>query len=182
MRVLVRAQISSRRCQSEEHDADLAQADGGNEALEALAVTVGARESLVTVDDDDLLERPAEGDGPLLEGVLALGALGILEHLAQRRLADVEVGEAFEVARRHLQMLFRVHVAHLLSLLTISQSNDTSSARVPVGSPLRRTGGADRVTGAVAHIHAATPPRKNTARPRGVVAGSPPHAWARNAS
>ena len=61
--------------------------------------------------------------------VLTLGALGVLEHLAQRALANVEVGEAPEVIGGHLQMLFGVHATRLLWLeRAISVSSGTSSA------------------------------------------------------
>ena len=56
--------------------------------------------SLVAVDDDDLLGRPAEGDGPLAQGVLAGGGLGVVEHLAQGGLAHVEIGGRARDGRR----------------------------------------------------------------------------------
>jgi hypothetical protein len=48
--------------------------------------------SLVAIHDDDALSGPAQRDRPLAQGVLALSALAVLDHLAQRALSDVEVG------------------------------------------------------------------------------------------
>src|SRR5712692_7417148 len=50
------------------------------------------RVALVAIDHDHLVRCPAERHGPLAEGVLALGGLGVLEHLPEGGLADVEVG------------------------------------------------------------------------------------------
>ena len=77
------------------------QADLGHQRLEAGPVGGGgAGVALVAVDDDDPLERPAERDRPVAQGVLADGALGVLQHLPQRALPDVEVGQPRQVARR----------------------------------------------------------------------------------
>jgi len=65
-----------------EHDPDLAHSDRGDQLLEPLAVTVGTRLAQVAVDDHDSVQRPAQGDRPLAQRVLALGALGVLEDLA----------------------------------------------------------------------------------------------------
>ena len=80
------------------YNSDAPQADLGDEALEALAVG-GARAGLpeIAVDDDDAIKRPAERDSPFAQRVLALGALGVLEDLTQRRLPYVQVGHAREV-------------------------------------------------------------------------------------
>ena len=50
--------------------------------------------SLVGVDDNDLLGRPAEGDGTLAQGILASGGLGVVDHLAQGGLTDVQISGA----------------------------------------------------------------------------------------
>ena len=109
--MLASAQISSRRCQSEEvarqpadfqseHHADLAHADGGHQALEADPVGIGSGLAQVRIDDHHLLGLPSESDGPLTQRVLALGRFGVLEYLAQRRLADIEVYLARQVGWR----------------------------------------------------------------------------------
>ena len=59
---------------------------------EAFAVPVSAGLAEIRVDHDDLLDGPAERMGPRAQRVLAMGALGVLRHLAQCRLADVETG------------------------------------------------------------------------------------------
>ena len=84
-----------------EHDPGPAHADLGDQTLEAFPVRGrGPGVALVAVDDDDLLGRPAQGDGPLAQGVLAGGGLGVGQHLAQGGLADIQVGGAGQVRRR----------------------------------------------------------------------------------
>jgi len=86
----------------------------------------------VAVDDDDTLEWPAEGKGALAQRVLPLGALGILEHLAQRALAHVQVRLALEMRGGDLVVQFEVHaVAHLFwQLKAISVRSWTTSTRI----------------------------------------------------
>jgi hypothetical protein len=80
-------------------DPGVTQADLGHQPLEALAVRGrGPGLPLVAVDDDDLLGRPSQRHGPLAQRVLPLGALGILEDLAERGLPHVEVSVASQVA------------------------------------------------------------------------------------
>jgi hypothetical protein len=172
-----------------EHHPHLAEADRGDQLLETGAVTVRPREPLVAVDDQHPLRRPAQGDGALAQGVLALRALAVLEHLAQRALADVEVGEPLQVAGRHFQVLLGVHAQHLLRLESaISASTRTSSALASVRTPTSRgpagapAAGRGRLRGGQAHIQPATPARASTARPRGLRGGLSPRAWARRAS
>jgi hypothetical protein len=141
-----------------EHHADLSHADGRDEALKTFAIAAGAREPEIAVDDDDLLEWPAKSEGPILQRILALGALGILEHLAQ--------GAKHPLAR------------------TMSVRRDTISAPRLVG---RRSVGVHagvgcRAASAKACMKAGKPPCARTARPRGGEAGTSPSAWARGAS
>ena len=78
-----------------QHDPGAAHADLGDEMLEAFAVSRrGTRLSLVAVDGHDLLDRPTQRDGPLPQRVLTGARFGVVEHLTQRRLAHVEVGDA----------------------------------------------------------------------------------------
>src|SRR6516165_6513210 len=52
------------------------------QGLEAGAIDGGcAGQALIAVDDDDLIVRPAERDGALLEGILTLRAFGVLQDL-----------------------------------------------------------------------------------------------------
>ena len=78
-----------------QHDPGPAHTDLGDKTLEPLAVSRrGTGVALVTVDDDDPVGRPTERDCPLAQRVLTGGGLGVREHLAQRRLADVQVRRA----------------------------------------------------------------------------------------
>ncbi len=90
-----------------EYDPDAAETDLGDEALEALAVS-RARTGLpeVAVDHDDPIERPAERGRSIAQRVLALRTLGVLENLAQRRLAHIEVRHAREMCGSDLLMSF----------------------------------------------------------------------------
>src|ERR1019366_6847501 len=101
-------------CQSRhlktQDDAGPSQAHFGNQLLKAFTVDGGgARLSLVAVDDDDLLERPAQTDGLLAQRVLPLRALRVLQHLAERGLPNVEVSVAFQMTGRHLRRSSRIH-------------------------------------------------------------------------
>ena len=65
--------------------------------------------------DHDLIQWPAERESTLAEGVLTLGALGVLKNLTQGALTHVQVGLPLEVGRRDLVVHDEVHVvAHLL--------------------------------------------------------------------
>lgn len=82
------------------HDPGLPHADVADQPLKPLAP--GRRRAgfaLVVVNDDNLLVTPAEGDRPSAKRILSPGALGILNDLPHRGLADVQVGTAFEMAR-----------------------------------------------------------------------------------
>ena len=88
------AQISSSRCQSvllrarRETSSPITipgppQTDLGDQLLETFAVAGrGRRLAEVAVDDDHLLMVPTQRGRTLLQGVLTLGALGVLEDLA----------------------------------------------------------------------------------------------------
>jgi hypothetical protein len=72
-------------------DADLAQADRGDEALEAGAVpAAGARQAKVIVDHPDRRLRPAHLPGAARQVILAAGALLVVLDLLRRGLADVD--------------------------------------------------------------------------------------------
>ena len=74
-----------------EHHADLAHADGGHQALEAGPIGVCTGLAQVGVDNHHLLRLPPECHRPLAQRVLAFGRLGVLQHLAERGLADIQV-------------------------------------------------------------------------------------------
>ena len=74
-----------------EYEADMAEPDLGDEALEAGTAFNGrARASLVVVDNNDGLARPAELDGALGQGILQPGRLPVVFNLLHRGLADVD--------------------------------------------------------------------------------------------
>ncbi len=113
-----------------EHDPDLAQPDRRHQALEARAIGVRAGLTEIAVDHHDLLEGPAQGDGALAQGILALRALGVLQHLAQRALADIQVRLSREMRGRDLLVGLGVHVHQLLpAARAISVKRATSSPR-----------------------------------------------------
>src|SRR5208282_3743150 len=86
-----------------DHEAGVAEADLGDELLEAAAVAAaGAGFAEVFVDDLDPFTRPAEPDGAVDEPVLELGALPMMLHLVHRRLADVDVGPLGAMRRADL--------------------------------------------------------------------------------
>jgi hypothetical protein len=107
--VLVQNQGAAERCEFEqpvpvgvvagqprdfqpEHDAGMPVRHFRHHLLEAVALgRTGAGNAEVAVDDVNALDRPAERHGALAQGVLTLGAFGIFEHLAQRRLPHVEI-------------------------------------------------------------------------------------------
>src|SRR5215472_2219273 len=110
--VPVRGAAGQPRDLQAQHDPDLAHADGGYQLLEAFAVTRGTGLAEVTVDDDDSLPRPAESYRTFPKAVLALGALRVLEHLAQRALPDVEVRLPLQMARCHLLVSGHISAHH----------------------------------------------------------------------
>src|SRR5262249_54493559 len=65
----------------------------------AFARAVLAGQAQVVVKDLDALGRPAQSLGPLDQRILVLLAGAVLAYLGGRRLADVDVGAAFAVAR-----------------------------------------------------------------------------------
>lgn len=81
------------------HDnAGLAEPHLAHELLEAVArCRTRSRLAEIAIDDMNALDRPARGDGPIAQRILALRALTVLGDLAERRLTDVEVGIAPEM-------------------------------------------------------------------------------------
>ena len=117
-----------------EDDAGGAHADFGDEAAEALPVGGGAGPAEVGVDDDDLAGRPAEGERPLAERVLAAGALLVLDHLAEGGLAHIQergaapvVGGDLGVEGAHAAASGRC--ARIMSRSTATAGAGTSGAR-----------------------------------------------------
>src|SRR5881628_1729551 len=118
--VSVSAQISSSRCQSAElrqtrdfqaqYNTGPSHAGFADELLKPFAVySRSARLAQIGIDDDDLVLPPSQRDGTLAQGILALGAFGILDDLPHGRLTDLEVGVALEVRCSDLLVSFGVH-------------------------------------------------------------------------
>src|SRR5947209_2185237 len=82
-----------------EDDADVIEADLGQEALEAEPAFRGpAAAPLVLVDDDHPVRRPAQGDGAASQVVLQCGRLAMLEHLLGGGLPHIDDRQPVEVA------------------------------------------------------------------------------------
>ena len=74
-----------------QHDPDLAEPDGGDQSLEPCALmAAGTRQSEIVIDDLHLRQGPSHVPRPLGQLVLPSCTLLILEHLALRRLPDVD--------------------------------------------------------------------------------------------
>ena len=91
-----------------EHEANVAEPNLGDKALKAgTALDRCARASLVVVDDNNGLTRPAELNSALDQGILQPGRLPVVLNLLHRGLADVDHGRARAVAAvdlvRHIQ-------------------------------------------------------------------------------
>jgi hypothetical protein len=88
------------------HDnARLAERHLAHELLEAVTRRcTRSRLAEIAVDDTNALDRPARGNGPIAQRVLALRALTVLSDLPERRLTDVEVGVALEMIGGDLEL------------------------------------------------------------------------------
>ena len=165
-----------------EHDAGPAHAHLGHESLESLPVGGrGAREALVAVDHLYLVELPAQGQGPLAQGVLAGGGLGVEGNLVQCRLAHIEIGSPRQVPGCHLLGSGGVHGSvspAKLSAIRASAATMASSPRPGEGPGIRAGAGSSRQ----ACIQAVIPWRISTASPRREPSGSPARARWRSCS
>src|SRR5208283_4395883 len=86
-----------------EHEANLAEADLGDQPLKAEAsfdARAGASE--IVVDDDDLLAQPAKLRRPVRERILQLGRLLMALNLLRRGLADIDDRQTILMARENL--------------------------------------------------------------------------------
>jgi hypothetical protein len=140
----------------------------GDQPLEALAP--GRRRAgltLIVVDDGDLVVTPTESDCPPTERILPLGTLDVLDHLSHRRLANVQVRTALEMARLDFRRL--VHgVPQLPVFMTIAASTWMMVLRLQssIGRNGIATSGVGRLLVAAsvcAQPH--MPRRKNSTRP-----------------
>ena len=170
-----------------EHDAGVAQAHFGDQPLKSLPIgRRRARLPEVRVDDDDVLQRPAQGDGMLAQGVLPLGTLGILDHLAERGLADVEIGLPLQMSRldflvdvwRHRPPLTRRGRTMLASTTTRSACRTSARDQDRVGWTWHSEADVESHR-AQPVIHALMPRRSRSARPgpRGSPSNAPTTCW-----
>ena len=103
---IARAAGETRDLQAQ-HQTDLTEADFGDQVLEPGAVGGGGRRvPQVLVDHDDALVGPPQGERPFAQGVLPRRALGVLEDLLERALADVQARKPLKMTgsdrrRRH---------------------------------------------------------------------------------
>ena len=119
-----------------EHDAGPRQADLGHQPLESFAIGGrGARLPQIRIDDDDPIQRPSQRDSLLPKRILPLRALGVLEHLTQSGLPDVEISTPLEVTGFYLLMRIVSHRAtsHCFSK-SMPARMATISGRMPGGN------------------------------------------------
>ena len=125
-----------------QNDPSVAQPDLADQALEAQAIIGGgAGLAQVVINNDHLLRRPAQGDGPIAEGVLASGALRVLVNLLEGRLADVEEGVSRQVLGGDL-LLCGIHASAApaawwttLAMASVSSLEfDSGSSSAPIAS------------------------------------------------
>src|SRR5260370_15691249 len=118
------------------HDPGFTEGHLAHEFLKAVAM-LGARAGLakIVIDDMNTFQRPAVSHGTLAQGVLAERALRVLDDLACRGLANVEVGIPFEMRTgdlyvRHGGASWRGLRIKLAMSFTSNESTVTCSAGV----------------------------------------------------
>ena len=149
-----------------EHDAGAPHAHLGDETLEPFPVGRGAGLAEIGVDDHDAVGWPAEGDRPLAERILAAGALGVFEHLAQGGLAHIEEGGAAQVGGGDLL----VEGAHAASPGRCARIMSTNTSTVGAAGAGARSAGRRRCSlesagSEAVPSQAATPRSANAAGP-----------------
>jgi hypothetical protein len=78
--------------------------------------------SLIVVDDDSLLVAPAEGDSASPKRILPPGTLDVLNDLPHGRLADVQIGAAFEVMRLDFEMYIHGDLRSLMLMTIVART------------------------------------------------------------
>jgi len=150
------------------HDAGISHTHVGDQPLEALAPRSRCTGlTLIVVDDDDLVVTLTKCDCTLAERILPLRALDVLDHLSHRRLADVQVRSALEMAR--LDFCRLVHgVPQLPAFMTIAASTWMMALRLQssIGRNGVATSGVGRgLVAASVCAQPHMPRRKNSTRP-----------------
>ena len=81
-----------------EDQPDVVETDFGEQPLKAQSpLGRGPALALILVDDENAVRRPTEFDGPIDEGVLAVGGFPVLGDLLGGGLADVDDGQPVEM-------------------------------------------------------------------------------------
>src|SRR5882724_6674842 len=93
-----------------EHDAGLPQTYLRHQLLKSFAVR-GFRGGVaeIGVDDRDPFDWPAQGYGTLAKIILSYRALGVLKHLAQSGLPDIQISVSLQMAGGYLFMSRSCH-------------------------------------------------------------------------
>src|ERR1700674_856704 len=161
------------------HDSGASQAHLGDQVLEAFAIDGrGARVPEVRIDDDHLIEPPSQCNGALAQVVLTLGALGVLKHLPQRRLAHVEISVSLKVSSLYFRGSLDHHALSSSAVANaIVATMSTKFCSMPTGSLISLPVAGTRVHTAASPTHfiqAAIPLNMNSARPRSVRPPPPP--------
>jgi hypothetical protein len=89
------------RCVEAQHEAGLAQADLGDEALKTETRIAGStRLPEIFVDNLDSVARPTQHRSTADKTILQLRAFRVLANLACRRLSNIDIGELGAMRRR----------------------------------------------------------------------------------
>ena len=113
-----------------QHDTGASHPDIGHELLETFPFDRGGtRLAEISIDNDDPIVWPAQRDRALAERILAFGTLGVLKHLPDRRLPDIQVGAALEVTGGDFLMRLDTHtLISCLAAMAMHASTRTMSA------------------------------------------------------
>ena len=88
----------------------MTQAYLAHQLLKALSICGGGtRFAQITINHHDPIGRPTQGDSPLTQGILALGAFSVFDDLTQCGLTDVEEGLPLQVLGCHFCGSFHTH-------------------------------------------------------------------------
>src|SRR5712692_7531466 len=86
------------------HQARVAEGDLTDQFLKTVpSGRLGARLAEIAVENVDTCEWPAQRHGAITQGILALRALGVLQHLARCGLTNVKIGISLKMLTGHFQ-------------------------------------------------------------------------------
>jgi hypothetical protein len=87
------------------HQARFAKGDLPDKFLKSVPTgRLGTRLAKVTVENVYTFERPSQRHGAITQGILAFGALGVLQHLTRCGLANVKIGISLKMLTGHFQL------------------------------------------------------------------------------